>query len=705
MYIGVIEKQNKATGMDFKKCIWLFVFIILSAGTICAQNEVDLTKENEGIIVLSHFHGIPKGVDGVIHSCHIILPAYKQGCFFTSDVSWPGWANRAQGVVFDKSPEEIYEQGNKPIPAVGSFVREGIMLLLHLTDGRYMSILPLTSESAMSWLYVEEDGLLTLKTGTMGTAEVKGDFPLVAWSCTKDIYEAIHNTWEQAFSNEQIRGRTTWRNEKVYPEPFKYLGWCSWEQFRKNINEKILVDAVQDIEKSDVPVRWILVDDGHQEAVGNSLVSFQPSPEKFPDGWNPILSLRKKDKIEWFGLWHCFNGLWDNIDKQNKLYSLKNDLMPSKDGNTLIVKDNDASIDHFYETMIGTVKKQGFDFVKIDVQTSAIGKYQGYENAVYTSVKSTEALERECNTTMDNQLINCMAHNPACMFNTTYSAATRASIDYEVGNLAKAVSHIYQSYAMSLYLGQTVWPDHDMFHSNDHVSGQVMAISKAMSGAPVYLSDAPNDINKSNVMPLCYNDGQLLRPLAPAVPLPSSIFNDHFTQPNLYEVIAPLSNGCASLVIYNLNYPGSTRIEGKVSPSAYRYASALLQPYSGGWTIPEEGLVLFDWIEQKGQVFSRDYKFSLTGFANKLLHLCPIQNGWAVVGRSDKYLSPAAVKKIRTFNDRLELLLEESGPLVIWLRKGVPVSDGITFKSLGNGFWKCQLPENRKEYSIIIMKR
>ena len=60
-----------------------------------------------------------------------------------------------------------------------------------------------------------------------------------------------------------------------------------------------------------------------------------------------------------------------------------------------------------------------------------------------------------------------MAQGTVNIQNTRYSAVTRCSIDYKLGDEAMAKSHILQSYANTLWLGQTVWPDHDMFHSTD----------------------------------------------------------------------------------------------------------------------------------------------------------------------------------------------------------------------------------------------
>ena len=690
--------------MSIKRLFFLIFCFIFASCLRGATEEIDLTTGQGGILVLSGIKSAPQGEQGIIYSSTLKLPSFNRGCYMMRDKrKWPSTGNGMFGAVFGRSALPLLEEKDI-MPGMKGVSWEGTMLLLELQNGGYLCVLPLTSELSMGWLYLEVDGTFSIQSGTFGKEMVNGNVPLLAWGRSDDIYRAIRDAWQQAYENEQISRLTAPREEKAYPDVFRYLGWCSWEQYKKKIDGNLLVETAEKIEQSAVPVRWMLVDDGHQEASANlmELVSFNPDPEKFPEEWKPLIAKRSEDKIKWFGLWHCFKGLWNNISLSNKLVGFENDLMPSKDGETLIVKDETASIDKFYRTMIETVKQQGFDFVKIDVQSLLVNEYEGHANPVKTSVASSEALEDYCHRQLGNGLINCMTQSPANMFTRKYSSVSRVSLDYQLGNKAKAVSHIHQSYMTTLYQGQSVWPDHDMFHSNDPVSGELMAISKAMSGGPVYLSDAVDNFVPENILPLCYSDGELLRPLAPAVPLPSSVFDEFLDKPNLYYAIAPLSNGAAAIVAYNLNYPESTTIRGKVSILDYCSASAMIRPYPGKWEMPDEGLVVFDWKRQKGQALQTDYSFTLTGFSDKLLLLCPVRQGWAVVGRSDKFLSPAAVKTIRAETGELHLELEESGPLVIWQDSGRPHSEGVQFEDLGNGFWKCDLPVGKKDYSMMI---
>ena len=66
--------------------------------------------------------------------------------------------------------------------------------------------------------------------------------------------------------------------------------------------------------------------------------------------------------------------------------------------------------------------------------------------------------------------MNCMAQNILNIDHTQYSSVTRVSIDYKKYDEDMAKSHLFQSYTNTLLQGQTVWPDHDKFHSCDTVS-------------------------------------------------------------------------------------------------------------------------------------------------------------------------------------------------------------------------------------------
>jgi len=671
--------------------------------------KIDFAKlKHSGVKILDNYSGEPNKF-GILKRYELVLPEFSHGCYFSGDhhpeVAWPDGANRIQPWLFD-GLEELCSEDYVRRPSNYPRVREGMFLLLELKTGEYLAIVPICGPSTMAWLYASEDGRMILNFGTLGTKTVTCDAPLLSWYYSYDAYTACRMAWALAITCKPAAGSTNFRSNKNYPEVFKYLGWCSWEQYKWHISEKVLMDVVKKIEASGLPIRYLLVDDGHLDADEHrKLKSFNPDKDKFPNGWVPLLAMRKDDKIKWMGLWNTLSGYWETISPQNNFGKDINEHLVSVDWtNALVPRNNIEAARIFYDAHFGAVKKHGFDFVKIDCQARNIAWYIGTDNAVEATNNNLQALESAVKNNVDG-IINCMAHNLACVFNTKYSAVIRSSIDYKLGKEARGKSHLLQSYSNTLWIGQTVWGDHDMFHSSDHFAGRIMAVSKAMSGGPVYLSDNPKDFIAEYIRPLCYEDGQLLRPLAPAVPLPDSIFIAPMRQAKAYRVIAPLAGAAAAIVSYNLHHPTSeTPIQSSVTKEDYIHAGGMIQPYQGKWKVPQEGLVVYDWYAGKAEKFGDKYTFELKGFSDRLLHLCPIQKGWAVIGRTDKYLSPAAVEVLSATNDELKLRLVESGPLAIWLAEGAPQAENVSFVDKANGLWKADIKTGCRNLVITIRR-
>jgi hypothetical protein len=261
-----------------------------------------------------------------------------------------------------------------------------------------------------------------------------------------------------------------------------------------------------------------------------------------------------------------------------------------------------------------------------------------------------------------------------------------------VGDLARAKRHLHNSYGNMLWLGQTVWGDHDMFHSDDPIAGRMMAVSKAMSGGPVYLSDDPKKFAVDNIRPLCFKDGQLLPVLAPAAPLAESIFVDPFDEHKPFRAMAPLPNQAAAIVVCNLTEPEAP-VTGYAAPEDYTQVNGLMQPRKGAWRIPEEGLVLYDWYEKRATAFNAKYTFALPKFGDRLLLVCPVRKGWAVIGRTDKFLSPAGVEILAAATAEVLLQTKEGGPLAIWQKdpRAIVQSPDCKFHRVDEHLWQAEM--------------
>ena len=653
----------------------------LTASAIAAKSKKPLNARRlvldssvpTGALIERGYSGAPDSA-GVLARYAIDVPAYAAGCYFGDN--FPIMGNTTGPTVFGDS--------------LAGLSYGGLFLLLQLKDGSYLAVLPVAGPLAFSWLEPTAGGLV-LDVGTRGTAAVRGDLPLVAWARASDPYAACARAWETALQIEQIRGRAALRRDKTLPEYFHYLGWCSWEQFRHNISEEILSRAFSDIKASGLPVRWALIDDGHVANRDNQYISFQPN-ENFPRGFAPLIAQGRQNGLQWFGLWQHMSGYGGLIDPQNDLGLDEHlrEVYIGRNGRVLralLPKSDRGSAEAFFSGLIGPAKKAGFDFVKVDFQGYHFNSYTGTENPAATAQLHYQVVEQICHD-VGLGLLNCLSMNHVRVFNTRYSAVMRASRDYRKDWDAWNKEQTWRAFQNALWLGQTMWLDHDMAHSSDQTAGRLLSIAKALSGGPVYLSDDPKFFYAPNIRPLTFDTGELLRPLAPGAPLPGSLFVDPLRTAAAYQVVAPLSGQTAAIGAFNLSLHDAP-VEARITEADYQAASALIQPYPGPWALPAEGLLVFDWDSGQAKKLEGVYRVVVPNYSARLLLVCPIRNGWAVIGRTDKYLSPAGVEVIASDARTLTLHVKESGPVVVWAATGRVQSKEAEFTEVGGGLWRA----------------
>ncbi len=634
-------------------------------------------------------------------------------CFFTSEANrFPSQGNRTlPWVTGGDNPAKALKIRSNPIystmfkvPQLPPPDDELSLVIFRYKDGSYAAIYPVPFQAGngdwhLSWVKLSETTGFTVEAAAFDGKDAAGITPrYVVGKSADSAYAAVQSAVSQAMNLPWLKGSFRPLTEKKDPEMFQYLGWCSWEQYKQNINEWILSDAARALKASPIPIRWMLVDDGfHQQNNFGRLLTVAPKPDAFPTNWKRLMAERS-DKLRWFGAWHAYYGYWNGISTDNTLPKNVQDSLfqihgkhDGKDITWIYPGKTRADAQTYFDHLVGTMKGYGFDFLKIDAQCQYLEKIQGQPQAVSRNVWMTQALEQACRTA-DIDLMNCMAMGGVMPFFATYSASMRCSIDYQLNNADFARSHLWQSYHNALWLALTLQPDHDMFHSSDPFCGGMMARSKALSRAAVYLSDAPRAIDASLVMPIVAHDGKILRPLHAGVPLPDSIFIDPLNEAKPYRVAAPLPHGAAALCAYNLLAPRKASVTAEIRLRDYADAFAYLAEKPAA---PKE-VALFDQTAQRGCPMLSEGSvsaFELPAFSDRLFILAPVQNGWAVVGRSDKYLTSNLVAAIKTSGNRLTLTLAESGPLVIWSKEKPRLEGrGPEAVDLGEHFWKFDLP-------------
>jgi raffinose synthase len=101
----------------------------------------------------------------------------------------------------------------------------------------------------------------------------------------------------------------------------------------------------------------------------------------------------------------------------------------------------------------------------------------------------------------------------------------RVSDDFYPTNNASHTVHIANVAYNSVFMGEIVLPDWDMFHSRNE-AGELHAAARAVGGCPVYVSDAPGKHDFDLLRQLVFPSGKVLRAELPGRPTRDCLFTD-----------------------------------------------------------------------------------------------------------------------------------------------------------------------------------
>ncbi|WP_052823317.1 Sip1-related alpha-galactosidase [Neotamlana sedimentorum] len=691
--------------------------ILIVLGLFCllsCKEQSDAKKQNSNLDVFPEILNLSalnkKGVitvakqeltpdsTGVIAEIPLGFPEYNRGIYYRPFSKKLAAGNRVEPLWFNDVSELDGYKHQKP--RMDSHINLGAFMMLQKANGDYLALLPLVSNRIGNTFSIH-DNKAFLTVATYGKASENVAVPLISYGQSNNPYEAARMAWEGAMNTENVKENINWRSKKEYPEAYKYLGWCSWEHYKHKINEEVILGALKGMKESTIPFRWMLIDDGYLDHKNGALLSFGVDKKKFPNGWEPITS-QKDEKIKWMGIWRNFNGYFGAVSPEHNMPSLNEHLAarsPNGKRKLLTPKISEASANAFFHEMTKNTKDNGFDIIKVDFQSDNFRNNQGASNAILGVHYNNIALEENCKD-KDLMLLNCIAQQNFNVFNHKYSALIRGSVDYKTTKDRLGVT-LVQNFANAFWLGHTHWLDQDMFYANFEETAQLMAVARAMSGGPIYLSDVPEHIDDTVLKPLTYSDGRILGTLAPAVPLPESLMQDPYFDGKAFRVIAPLKNQTAAIMAVNLNQDDK-EVYTQVSLKDYAFAGGMIQPYNGLWNLPNEGVLLYDSYKKSAQVLNADYVFSLESRKERLLLLNPIKKGWAIIGRPDKYLSAATFDLLEVEENKIEINMVEDGDLLLWTNGKTPHSENFEFIAQQDGLWLGKLTTAKADKNYTI---
>ena len=180
--------------------------------------------------------------------------------------------------------------------------------------------------------------------------------------------------------------------------------------------------------------------------------------------------------------------------------------------------------------------------MKVDGQAVVGGLGRGHGGGPALAKKLHEMLERSVRTHFPtNGLINCMCHSSENILRFSESNLARVSDDFYPTNRASHTVHVANVTYNSVFMGEIVTPDWDMFQSHCGEAGALHAAARAVGGCPVYVSDAPGKHDFALLRKLVFPSGKVLRASLPGRPTRDCVFAD------------PCADGATALKIWNRN--------------------------------------------------------------------------------------------------------------------------------------------------------
>ncbi len=514
-------------------------------------------------------------------------------------------------------------------------------------DGTYFHLMPLC-DGAYKGEIKNFDGCMTFTTAPFCGGYRTIDCKTVILTWGEDPYEISEKNVDFGF--EVLEKRNSSRKNTRLADNFKYLGWCSWDSMGKDTSSEKFYKKAQEFKDKNIPVKWMLVDYGWYQIEENGgmaddkIVDFREVPEKYPEGLKNFVSKMKNEYgMKYMGIWEASLGGWAGVVENSPIHSKLSDKMVRLPNGMLIPKTDAENCFGFWNYANEYLSDCGFDFLKVDVEYSIEAATNGYE-AVGNVVRNTHhGMEGSVGLHFDGACINCTGMGHELLWNSPVGMVNRNSNDFIPGKpetmRAFSTDNVYNSYYHSKFY-HTDW---DMMWSKSETS-KLNTVLHAASGAPVYISDPLGISERENIIPLCLEDGELLKCDDFALPTQDRLLVNPMTE-NVALKMFNKSKECGVIGVINVDK------EDRTIKDSFKVTDV--------HNIKGDKFVVFDFYAKKAKISDRneEHKFELVPYDASLYTIAPFVDDLAVVGDIDKFISPAIVDtKIDNGNSHIFIL-------------------------------------------------
>ncbi len=413
--------------------------------------------------------------------------------------------------------------------------------LLLRRESDYVFVLPLVNDRFVTSATAKNGRVhLLASLPCSGERQVEGTLAVV--SKAPDPFEAVQKGVTAA--HEWGLLKTPPKARKVYPAVLNKLGWCTWDAFYHDVTEEKILTKLEEFRAKEIPVKWVLIDDGWSQFSDMKLLSLQEDRNKFPNGLKSTIQRMKAEYgIEKVGVWHSLTGYWFGADSESVADGLMN-------------TPQDRIIPggyEFYRQWHRYLKDQGVDFIKVDCQGNA-AEFLKNDPAAFEKVGVImDGLEQSAVENFDF-MINCMGMNNLNAHQHRSSVLLRNSDDFfpnkPEGFREHAVNNIYNA----VFTDELFYCDYDMWWS-DHADAKRSATLRFLSGGPVYVSDAPDKTDRTPMEPFLAEDGLFRRPIQALKPTYDCLFGFD----KVLKAFTKVDNGYA-VALFSFEEAGQTML-------------------------------------------------------------------------------------------------------------------------------------------------
>ena len=488
---------------------------------------------------------------------------------------------------------------------------------------QYVGVVASTGSGQKSFVSGEEGRFLIASMGGDKTS-VYDEIPCGTLAVDKDPYEAT-----EAAYLPLNREKEMWE----YPEPFKYLGCCTWNSLYEKVSDESLRGLVSHLISHDIPLKTVIIDDGWQEIDDSKrLLGYEPC-EDFSEMKETVDEIKSMG-VEHVGVWHALQGDWEGVSPEADVPD--DTLFPSSDGGLIPSPEGTE----FYENWYESLSEKGIDFVKVDNQFDIIRHTIDKIPIEEASTNLLDSVYRGADEHFET-VLNCMSMVSECIHKDETNLS-RNSIDYIPYSKFNAKHHLRFNIYNSLWVSNITHPDYDMFQSHDPYA-ESHALSTVLSGGPVYLTDMIGKTDEDIVKKLSFEDGKIPRPDESAKPTEDCLLRDPFREKIPLKAFTTV--GETGLVeAFNI-YRKGTKENVTVDSSDAQ--------------LPADDYLVYGYFSEK---HSKDnLTVPLEELECELFIISPIRQGFALIGLLDVYNPPKGVKKVEMQEGKIRVSLYQSG--------------------------------------------